>query len=67
MYTTTEAAAYLKLSEHTVRKYVERGLIVAKKIGHLNLVTKSECDRYKRERKPRGNPNMVKNTAKTRK
>jgi excisionase family DNA binding protein len=60
VFTTTEASTYLGLSEHTVRKYIERGLIKAKKVGTLNLVTKTECDRYRREKRPRGNPNLSK-------
>lgn len=59
MMTTTEAAAYLGLSDVTVRIYVQRGLLRAKKIGPINLLTKSECDRYKKEKRPRGNPNLA--------
>lgn len=60
VYTTAEASNYLGLSEHTVRKYIERGLIKAKKMGSINLVTKKECDRYRKEKRPRGNPNLSK-------
>ena len=60
VYTTSEASDYLGLSRHTVRKYIERGLIKAKKMGSINLVTKKECDRYKNNRRRRGNPNLSK-------
>lgn len=58
--TTKEAATYLGLAEDTVRQYVHRGLIKARKIGHMNVVTKAECDRYQREKRPPGNPTLLK-------
>lgn len=58
--TTTQAAEYLGLAANTVAVYVTRGLIKARKVGPINLITKAECDRYLRERRPRGNPNLVK-------
>ena len=58
--TTTEAARRMKLSKHTVLAYIERELIKARKLGPIWLLTASECDRYCRERRPRGNPNLVK-------
>lgn len=56
VFTTREAADYLGLAEDTVRQYIHRGLIFAKKIGSINVVTRSECERYKRDRRPPGNP-----------
>lgn len=57
MLTTDEAARFLKLSPHTVRKYVQRGLLRPKQtIGTAYLFLRSECMRYKREKRPRGNP-----------
>lgn len=57
MLTTDEAAQYLNLSPHTIRKYVQRGLLKPKQtIGTAYLFLKSECLRYKREKRPRGNP-----------
>lgn len=61
--TTREAANYLKLAENTVRQYINRGIIHAKKAGPIHLVTKAECDRYKKEKRPRGNPNLQKHPA----
>lgn len=58
--TTTEAAKRMGLSEHTVRAYIVRGLLKAKKLGPIWLLTASECDRYKNEKRPRGNPNLLK-------
>lgn len=61
--TTADVAKYLKLSEHTVRKYVARNLLTPfRKLGPCNLFTKEECDRYKRERRPRGHPVSLKKT-----
>ena len=58
--TTTEAAKRMKLSKHTVLAYIERGLIKARRLGPIWLITASECDRYNRERRPRGNPLLAK-------
>ena len=58
--TTTEAAKRMRLSEHTVRAYIDRGLLRAKKLGPIWLITATECDRYSREKRPRGNPNLLK-------
>lgn len=58
--TTTQAAEYLGLTRNTVAVYVQRGLIKASRVGPINLITKAECDRYLRERRPRGNPNLLK-------
>ena len=52
--TTVEAAKRMGLSKHTVLAYIERGLIKAKKLGPIWLITAAECDRYSRERRPRG-------------
>ena len=57
MLTTEDAAEFLNLTTNTVRKYVQKGkLRPFKRIGRACLFLKSECVRYKRERKPRGNP-----------
>lgn len=57
MLTTREAAAYMGLSEHTIRKYVERKLLFPnQRIGTCYLFLESECNRYLKTRRPRGNP-----------
>lgn len=58
VYTTREAAKYLKLAEDTVRRYIYRGLISADKHGPVYLVTQEECDRYKREKRDPGRPSV---------
>lgn len=58
--TTKEAGKRMGLSKVTVFAYIKRGLIKAKKLGPIWLITASECDRYLRERRPRGNPNLQK-------
>lgn len=59
MLTTEEAAELLKLAPATVRQYVRRGLLKPRRrIGQAFLFLKSECDRYAKQKKPRGNPNF---------
>ena len=58
-FTTQEAAEYLGFAEDTVRRYVYRKLIQAKKLGNMLLFSKEECDRYQREKR---NPGRQKNS-----
>ena len=53
-FTTSEAAQYLGFAEDTIRRYVYRGLIAGQKLGNTVLVTKTELDRYKREKRNPG-------------
>jgi DNA binding domain, excisionase family len=55
---TREAASYLGLAEDTVRQYLHRGLMKATKIGPVWCVMRSECDRYKREKRDPGRPSV---------
>jgi excisionase family DNA binding protein len=51
------AAIYLGLSRHTVRKYVQRGLLRASgSVGRAYIFERGELDRYLRDRKPVGPP-----------
>jgi excisionase family DNA binding protein len=59
VFTTREAARYLGLAEDTIRRYIYRGLIRAAKQGRDYAVTRQECDRYRKHRRPRGNPNFL--------
>jgi excisionase family DNA binding protein len=54
IFTTREAADYLGFAEDTIRRYIYRGLIFAKKHGRDYQVTKAECDRYSKEKRSRG-------------
>lgn len=56
---TREAAKYLGLAENTVRLYLYRGTMTATKIGPVWCVTRSECDRYQREKRDVGRPAAV--------
>jgi excisionase family DNA binding protein len=56
LLTIKEAAEYLQYSEHTVRKYIDRGLIKAGKFGMSVAILKSECDRFSKEKRPPGRP-----------
>lgn len=58
--TTAEAAKRMDLTKNTVLAYIERGLIKARKLGPIWLISEEECDRYNRERRPRGNPTLSK-------
>lgn len=60
LYTTKEAAKELKLTQATVFQYISRGLIKPRKEAGRNFIPKSECDRFKQERRGPGNPNFVK-------
>jgi len=54
-FTTPEAAQHMGVSEDTVRTYVKRKLLSpAKRIGRSHLFTKTECDRYTREKRKPG-------------
>jgi excisionase family DNA binding protein len=59
-FTVAQAAKYLGYSEHTLRTYLARNQICGVKAGPVWLVPKTECDRYKREKLPRGNPSFKK-------
>jgi len=65
--TTAEAAKYMGLALDTVRQYVHRGVISATKFGHLHVITKAECDRYLREKRGPGNPQLIASAKKNRK
>lgn len=51
------AAAYLGLSRHTIRKYVQRGLIAAYgSIGRSYVFSREELDRFRNSRRSAGRP-----------
>jgi excisionase family DNA binding protein len=53
-FTTREAADYLGFAEDTVRRYVYRGLISCQRMGNIIVVSRSECDRYRKEKRKPG-------------
>lgn len=55
-FTVAETAEYLGYSEHTVRKYIARELLSAGKFGTSVVIKKSECDRFRKEKRGRGRP-----------
>lgn len=63
VYSTTETAKLLKLSHGTVAVYVQRGLLVPRKIGNISVFAQSEIERFKATKRSRGNPNFVKSAA----
>lgn len=56
LFSTGEAASYLGYAEDTIRRYIYRGLINSAKLGNSLVITKSECDRFKREKRSAGRP-----------
>jgi len=57
MLTTTDVAGLLGVKPDTVRKYVQRKQIVPfRMIGTAHLFKESECKRFARVRRKRGNP-----------
>lgn len=56
LFSTSEAASYLGLRETTVRTYVARGTLHAKKLGQTLVFPKSECERYLKENPGPGKP-----------
>ena len=65
--TVPQAAKYLGYSVHTLRAYLKKGLIVGQKFGNDWAIPKKECDRYQREKRPRGNPSFKKSKNKKKK
>lgn len=60
IFSVPEAAKELGLSVHSVRKYIQRGLIKPiATVGGVHLLTADECARYNREKNPPGNPGFV--------
>ncbi len=58
--TIKEAMPRLGLSENSIRQYLSNGKLYSVKIGVGTFITPDECDRFNKERNPRGNPNLVK-------
>ncbi len=64
-YTFDEAAEILSLSLRTIRNLVAQGLIVAESLSSVRgnrMIRASEIERFKTERRPRGNPNFQRPT-----
>lgn len=55
-FTVEEAANYLGYSVHTIRQYINRELISASKFGPAVVIEKSECDRFRKEKRGPGRP-----------
>lgn len=58
--TTHQAAEYLGISRSTLLQHIHRGLIKTHKPGRDHFITKGECDRFAKHKRPRGNPNFQK-------
>lgn len=57
-FTVPQAAEYMKLSQASVRQYVWDGTLESVKFGVARVISQKECDRYLKERRPRGNPSF---------
>jgi excisionase family DNA binding protein len=58
-FSTAEAAAFLGLTEKTIRTYVARGKLNALRVGQTLVFPKKECERYNIEKLPQGKPKKV--------
>ena len=63
MYTCEQAAAKLRMKPDTIRRYVHRGIIQAGVLGGIYLISDMELDRFKANRRPPGNPNLLRKRA----
>lgn len=67
LMSSTEAAEFLRLSHASVRQYVRRKLLIPiAKMGSSWVFTKRECQRFRSEKQPRGNPSFTNPTIKKR-
>lgn len=55
-FTTEQAATYLRLSIHTVRKHVKDRKLKPKKVGSMLFFDQAECDRFLKEKRGPGRP-----------
>jgi len=55
-YALKDAAPLLKLSPDSLRKFINRGLIKAVKVGRAWHITQAAIDRYEKERRAPGRP-----------
>lgn len=63
LYTCSQAAKLLKMKADTLRRYVHRGVIRAGLLGDVYLISLEELERFKAEKRGRGNPNFSRKTA----
>ena len=64
LLSSREVANLLDLEPITIRQYVRRHLLIPySRVGRAFVFTKKECDRFRREKQPRGNPNFAKSAA----
>ena len=64
LFTSRDAAEFLKLDPNTIATYVKRKLLVpVSRVGTSYLFTKPEVERFKKLKRSRGNPNFVKTAA----
>ena len=59
LFNATEAAEYLGLTDSLVRSYCRQRRIKAERIGRNWVITKKELDRFKKQPRPMGNPNLL--------
>ena len=60
LHSVHSAAERLRLKPDTIYRYFHRGLLKRTLIGRSVFVSEQEIERFSRERKPLGNPNLRK-------
>lgn len=45
-YTVYEVAEMLRVSDRTIRKHIDQGLLVARKVGHVYRIMREDLDDY---------------------
>ena len=59
MYSTHQAAKYLKIARVTLVYHIKVGNINPKKIGTTWVFTKEQLDHFKQTKRPQGRPRKV--------
>jgi len=56
LYSTKEAARYLKLTESGLKYHIYEGHIKPQKVGHSLVFTQEQLDEFNEARRPQGRP-----------
>lgn len=59
LFNASEAAEYLGVSDSLVRRFCRLGRLRAARFGSNWAIEKTELDRFKKLKRPTGNPNFL--------